>query len=156
MKARVFLIVFIAGITILDWLTKTWALALDAGPVSVVPGFFDLTLGFNAGISFGLLAAEGIYGYTVLIALTGTIAAYFATLAWRAGPPSQRYGFGAVVGGALGNLIDRVPDGVVTDFIDLHARAWHFPTFNIADIAISAGVVLLLLSSFMGRQRAEA
>ena len=156
MNRRLLLLPLVAGITTLDLLTKRWALDLGSEPVPIVPGFFDLTRGFNTGISFGLLAAEGIYGYPVLIAVTLTIAVYFASLAWRATHPFQRIGYGAIVGGALGNLLDRIPDGVVTDFIDLHVGGLHFPTFNIADIAITVGVLLLILTSFKGLKGAEA
>ncbi|OYX00849.1 MAG: hypothetical protein B7Z15_20035 [Rhizobiales bacterium 32-66-8] len=82
------------------------------------------------------------------------MASFFLRLAWISCRPLQRAGYGAIVGGAFGNLLDRLPDGMVTDFLDLHAGGWHFPTFNLADIAISAGVGLLLLAAF-GRRSGQ-
>jgi signal peptidase II len=144
MKPRLLLILLITAIAAADYLTKGWALSnLAGGGRPVIAGFFDLTLGFNAGISFGLLAADGLYGYVVLIAVTLAIAIFFAGLAWRAQGWAERVGFAAIVGGAAGNLIDRLRDGLVTDFLDFHAVGWHFPTFNLADVAISMGVALL-------------
>lgn len=145
MTARL-LLILIGLVVVLDLVTKAWALMLPASGLPILP-FFDLRLGFNSGISFGLLAAEGVNGYVVLILLTLGIASVFLRLAWISRSSLERAGYGAIVGGALGNLLDRLPDGAVTDFLDLHAGGWHFPTFNLADVAISTGVGLLLLAA---------
>lgn len=150
MTGRYLLLVLIGVVVALDFATKAWALTLPASGLPILP-FFNLRLGFNTGISFGLFAAEGVYGYVVLIVLTLGIASFFLRLAWISRRPLERAGYGAIVGGAFGNLLDRLRDGAVTDFLDLHAGEWHFPTFNLADVAISAGVVLLLLAAFERR-----
>lgn len=147
MTARLQLLILIGVVVVLDLVTKALALTLPASGLPILP-FFDLRFGFNTGISFGLLAAEGVYGYVVLIVLTLGIASFFLRLAWISCRPLERAGYGAIAGGAFGNLLDRLPDGAVTDFLDLHAGGWHFPTFNLADVAISAGVGLLLLAAF--------
>jgi signal peptidase II len=136
----------IAGIIALDLATKAWALTLPAGGIPVLP-FFDLHLGFNRGISFGMFAAEGVQGYVILIALTLLLSGMFFWLGSRAERGFEKAGFAAITGGALGNLFDRIPDGAVTDFLSLHAGGWHFPTFNVADIAISAGTAALLVAT---------
>lgn len=145
----------IAGISVLDLATKAWALKLPASGLSVLP-FLDLRLGFNTGVSFGMFAVEGVEGYVVLLAATLTISAFFLYLALKARRAGERAGYGAIVGGAIANLIDRLPDGAVTDFLDFHAAGWHFPTFNIADVAISAGVALLLFSSLFAARTHRA
>ena len=148
MIARLVLLAGIAGLAALDLATKSWALRLPEAGLSILP-FFDLHLSFNTGVSFGLFAAEGVHGYMVLLAVTLTVSVFFLWFAWGAKRVLERAGYGAIVGGAFGNLIDRLPDGAVTDFLDLHAGGWHFPTFNLADVAITAGVLLLLLSSVL-------
>lgn len=147
MRPRIILLLLIAIVTAIDSLTKAWALNLPSGGIQIVPGFFDLTLGFNAGVSFGLLAIEGVSGYVVLIVLTLTITCVLSGIAWSAKGWLARAGYGAIVGGALGNLLDRLPDGMVTDFLDVHAAGWHFPTFNLADVGITIGVALLLIAA---------
>lgn len=146
MTARISLLLAITAVVTLDLVTKAWALTLPIEGVSILP-FFNLRLGFNTGVSFGLLAAEGVHGYVVLIVLTLAVSIFFLVLAWRTPRALERAAFGAIVGGAFGNLLDRLPDGAVTDFLDLHAGGWHFPTFNLADVTISAGVGLLLLAT---------
>lgn len=137
----------ILGAIGLDAATKEAALMfLEGRTVPVLP-FFNLTLGFNRGVSFGMFSAQGAAGWWALILATLAISLLVGWLWHRARTLPDRLGYAAILGGALGNLVDRLPDGAVTDFIDLHAGGWHFPTFNVADIAISAGVLLLLLSS---------
>lgn len=153
MIARLVLAVVIGAIVGIDLATKAWALALPAPGLTILP-FFDLRLSFNTGVSFGMFAADGVHGYVVLIVLTLVIATFFFGLACGAHRPLERAGYGAIVGGAMGNLLDRLPDGMVTDFLDLHAGGWHFPTFNLADIAISVGAGLLLLAA-LRRPRAS-
>ena len=90
-----------------------------------------------------------------LAALTGVLTVAFAVMAFRARHPLERAGFALVVGGALGNIIDRVRQGAVTDFLDFYWRDWHWPTFNVADIAITLGAVLILAASFPLCRRKE-
>ena len=139
-----------------DTSTKEAALMFLDGRVVPVLQVLNFTLGFNRGVSFGLFSAEGPAGRWALVLLTLAISGLVGWLWHRAKAPLDRLGYAAVLGGALGNLVDRLPDGAVTDFIDFHVAGWHFPTFNLADIAISAGVALLLISSFLSSRMQRA
>jgi signal peptidase II len=116
--------------------------------VTIIPEFFSLTRVHNTGAAFGLMNAIDIPYKTAVMALVQTaaligLAAYAATLA-----PAQRLtriGLSFVIGGAVGNLIDRVTAGYVLDFFDFYWRGWHFWAFNIADASITIGVALMIL-----------
>lgn len=129
------------------------AIALAEGEVIELLPFANLRLGFNKGISFGLFPAGSATGVAVLIGLTALIVAGFAV--WSVVTRNGREGkaLSLILGGAIGNLIDRVRDGMVTDFIDLHAAGHHWPTFNLADIAITLGVAWLVLDAFRPASR---
>jgi signal peptidase II len=138
------------GVIGLDASTKEAALMyLEGGVVPVLP-VLNLTLGFNRGVSFGMFAADGAQGWWAIALLTLAVCSVVAWLWHKSQRLLDRLGYAAILGGALGNLVDRVPDGAVTDFIDLYAGGWHFPTFNLADVAITAGVVMLLLATVTG------
>ena len=125
--------------------------------VDVIPNFFSLTRVHNYGAAFGLMSAVEFPFKTVLLALVA--AAALAALAWYgAGLPAEqrlaRGGLALVVGGAAGNLIDRVQAGYVVDFVDLYWRGWHFWAFNVADASITVGVSLMILDMLeIGRRR---
>ena len=127
-----------------DQATKTVALLLlSPGEIlSVVPGF-NVTLGFNEGASFGMMSGAMAGRPLLMAALTGGLALMFAIMAFRAESLRERTGLALIVGGALGNIIDRLRQGAVTDFLDLYWRNWHWPTFNGADIAITLGALLV-------------
>ena len=153
---RVMLISLIAAAVVADQLTKTAALSLlsQGTAVPVLPGF-NLSLGFNTGASFGMMGGFMAGKPLLMAALTGALTIAFAVMAFRAQHALERAGFALVVGGALGNIIDRVRQGAVTDFLDLYWRDWHWPTFNVADIAITLGAVLILAASLPLRRRKE-
>jgi signal peptidase II len=136
-----------------DQLTKAAALAklVQGEHVSVMPGF-NLTLGFNEGSSFGMLSGVMAGKPLLMAALTGVLTLMFAVMALRARHPLERAGLALVVGGAFGNIIDRLRQGAVTDFLDLYWRDWHWPTFNVADIAITLGALCILLASIPSRR----
>lgn len=125
--------------------------------VAVIPNFFSLTRIHNSGAAFGMLNAVDLPFKTGLLALISTgalvgLAAFAATL------PSAhrlaRVGVALVVGGAAGNLIDRIWLGYVVDFMDFYWRGWHFWAFNVADAAISIGMALIILDQMgVGRHR---
>ncbi len=117
--------------------------------------FLNLTLGFNRGVSFGLWG-HGAAGPWLLSALAVAISIALALWAWRTDSRTEAAALGAIVGGAIGNVIDRVQKGAVTDFLDLHAFGWHWPTFNLADVGITGGVGLLLLHGWLQGRRAPA
>ena len=150
------LISLIAATVLADQLTKAAALSLlsQGTAVPVLPGF-NLALGFNTGASFGMLGGIMTGKPLLMAALTGALTIAFAVMAFRAQPALERAGFALVVGGALGNIIDRLRQGAVTDFLDFYWRDWHWPTFNVADIAITLGTVLILAASLPLRRRKE-
>ncbi len=150
------LISLIAATVLADQLTKAAALSLlsQGTAVPVLPGF-NLALGFNTGASFGMLGGIMTGKPLLMAALTGALTIAFAVMAFRAQHPLERAGFALVVGGALGNIIDRLRQGAVTDFLDLYWRDWHWPTFNVADTAITLGAVLILAASLPVRRRKE-
>ncbi len=124
---------------------------LDLGEVVVVfPGWFSLTHVLNQGAAFGILGAGGSLRRVVLIAAAVGAVAALGWLLLRMDPTRrwERAAAAAVIGGALGNLIDRLAYGAVVDFLDVHAGRYHWPAFNVADSAITVGVSVLVLASF--------
>jgi len=150
------LILVIAAAVVADQLTKVAALTLlsQGTVIPVFPGF-NLALGFNTGASFGMMGGIMAGKPLLMAALTGALTITFAVMAFRAQHALERAGFVLVVGGALGNIIDRLRQGAVTDFLDFYWRDWHWPTFNVADICITLGAVLILFASLPLRRRKE-
>ena len=130
--------------------TKTGAV------VPVIDGFFRLVMVFNRGVSFGLFdGAEGAVPAWLLSAIA--VAVCIGLFVWlrRTDRALTGWGIGLVMGGAIGNVIDRARWGAVFDFADFHIGHWHWPAFNVADSAIVIGVALMLIDSLVGeRQRA--
>ena len=153
---RVMLISLIAAAVVADQLTKTAALSLlsQGTAVPVLPSF-NLTLGFNTGVSFGMMGGFMAGKPFLMAALTGALTIAFAVMAFRAQHALERAGLALVVGGALGNIIDRLRQGAVTDFLDFYWRDWHWPMFNVADICITLGAVLIFAASLPLRRRKE-
>ena len=147
-----------AGVFVLDQLVKYWVTAiLDLrvrGIVGVVPGF-DLTWVENPGVSMGLLRADSVAGRWLLVAATLAIAAGVAVWIAREANRVDTTALGLVLGGALGNIVDRVRFGYVVDFFDAHWHDHHFYVFNVADAAITIGVGLLLLRSVLAPAAAK-
>jgi signal peptidase II len=149
------------GIVALDQVTKALVRnRLDLHEsVTVIGNLFDLTRVHNTGAAFGLLNAADFPFKTAVLALIGVTA--LAALAFYAGmlPADQRLargGLSLVLGGAAGNLIDRLTFGHVVDFVDVYWRGWHFWAFNVADASITIGVGLMILDLLqVGRQRAS-
>ncbi|MFZ6765268.1 signal peptidase II [Pseudoroseomonas sp. WGS1072] len=146
----------VAGVALLlDQVSKAWALAAlwpPHLPYPVTP-FFNLRLGFNTGVSFGMFAGGSAASAWVLSAVCTAVAAGLLVWMWRSRSRREAAGLGLVTGGALGNIVDRIRQGAVTDFLDFHVAGYHWPTFNIADTAIFVGVALVLL---VGRRGARA
>jgi signal peptidase II len=141
----------------LDQLTKwiiTGPLGIDEiGDQMLLLPFFDLTYVENNGISLGLLNATNPTGRWLLVALTSGIALAVAYWITREKNRADQAALGLVLGGALGNILDRTRHGYVTDFADLHFGDFRpFLIFNVADAAISIGVVILLLRAFLTRK----
>jgi signal peptidase II len=138
------------AIVVFDQLTKAAVRASIPlhGNRTVIPGFLDLTHVQNSGAAFGILNAVDFPYKAAVIALVATIA-LVAIAFFAAGlSPHQRLarvGLALILGGAAGNLIDRVTAGYVVDFVDAYWRDWHFWAFNVADSAITVGVIGMML-----------
>ena len=121
----------------------------------LIPGLADFAPTFNRGVSFGLLAQDSAAGCHMLIALLVAITLGVAIMAWRATTPIASAGYGLILGGALGNLFDRLLNGpacAVFDFLFLHLGKIPLFVCNFPDIAISAGVVLLLAEALFAKR----
>lgn len=140
-------------VLVVDQATKTWAIGYMAvqgpGLISVTP-FFDLVALWNAGISYGLFP-QGEAGRWVLVAIKVVAALAFALWLARAHRTAEALGLGLLIGGAIGNAVDRVVYGAVFDFISLHISGYRWYVFNVADVAVVCGVGLLLYDAFFGR-----
>ena len=135
-------------VLVLDQLSKLWALAALRDPpvvIEVLP-FWNFVLVWNRGVSFGLFG-DGAMPPVVLAAVTGAIAVCVAVWMFRAVRLSTAIATGLVLGGAIGNIIDRLVHGAVVDFVDWHAFGYHWPVFNVADSGITLGIVVLLAES---------
>lgn len=135
-------------IIILDWLSKDFMAhsLVPHQPFEVTP-FFNLYLTFNRGISFSMLQANSSYGVWLLVGITCIVCSFILYVFRKEKDNWSRFALMLVLGGALGNLLDRLRYGVVIDFLDFHWGNYHWPAFNVADSAICIGVTLLLLRS---------
>ena len=144
------------GVFLADRLSKWWIVEVydlpARGSVSVLP-FFDLSMVWNQGMSMGLFRADGDTARYTLIAVTGAVALGLAFWIWRAQEKFLVLALGMVVGGAAGNIWDRFEYGAVADFLHLHALGYSFYVFNLADSAISIGVVMLLWDALLSTQK---
>jgi lipoprotein signal peptidase len=145
-------------VLLVDQASKWWVLEvveLDRLGQLRVTGFMNLTMVWNRGVTFGLLTSD--LWWKPLLLSGGALVVAALLLRWLARAETARvaWGLGLVLGGAVGNVIDRVRFGAVVDFIHLHAGGWHWYVFNVADSAIVCGVGLLLLDALI-RPQAEA
>ncbi|MGG5809856.1 signal peptidase II [Falsiroseomonas sp. CW058] len=113
------------------------------------PFGFDLTMVWNRGVTFGLLAGDSPWSQAALGAVALAIAGVLLRWLARAENRTTALALGAVVGGAVGNVIDRVRFGAVADFLDAHAFGWHWYVFNVADAAIVVGVLTLVADALL-------
>lgn len=127
---------------------------VGAGDRVLVPGLADFSPAWNHGVSFSLFVQDSATGWHLLVALLLAISAVVAVMMWRAASGLAAIGLALILGGALGNLRDRVLyDGAVFDFLALHLGAMPLFVCNLPDIFISVGAVLLLLDSFLEKPR---
>lgn len=142
-------------LVVLDQWSKSWASnALDYGQPVEVFSFFNLTLMHNYGAAFSFLSDAGGWQRWFFTAVSFVVSIVLVVMIYRT-PKGQgllALALTLVLGGAVGNLIDRVLLGYVVDFISVHYESNYFPTFNIADAAISAGAVLLIVDMFLGEK----
>jgi signal peptidase II len=142
---------FSAVILVLDQVSKEMVLdffSTRSGSVEVLP-FFNLVLVYNPGVSFGMLQAGSTFMPWVLTGVASLIT--LSLLLWLAGADKAvtAAALALVIGGATGNIIDRVRMGAVVDFLDFHAFGLHWPAFNVADSGVVCGAALLLLQSLV-------
>lgn len=143
MKPKLYGLITALVILVSDQITKAMILRkIETGDIEVTP-FFNLILTWNRGISFGMF--NGGTPPWMLMGLSFAIAAGFAVWLWRSDHKYLSVALGAVIGGALGNVIDRFRFGAVVDFLDFHVGDWHWPAFNIADSAICVGIAFAVL-----------
>ena len=146
-------------VVLLDQLTKYWISAsFDYGEMRAYTGFFNLVLTYNKGAAFSFLAGAAGWqrGVFIAIALTA-IVVISVLLARHAQEKLFCLALTLILGGATGNVLDRIVLGHVVDFLDFHLAGWHWPAFNLADSAITVGAVLLIADSFRpGAGRAKA
>ncbi|MDD5762648.1 MAG: signal peptidase II [bacterium] len=132
-----------------DQASKVWAVRSLSlyEPREIVQGFFGLVHVRNTGVAFSMLSSldhRWVHPFLILatVLAMGAVLAYIAYLPCKGAAP---VGLGLILGGAIGNLIDRARLGYVVDFLDLYWRGYHWPTFNVADVGITVGVALLVI-----------
>lgn len=144
-----------AAIVVADQIVKGVVLGhFSPGEQRPVTDFFNLVLVFNKGAAFSLFSqAPGWQApiLTTFALVASVVVGYF--IVRSPGKLLFCLGLALILGGALGNVIDRLRFGQVVDFLDFHAFGWHWPAFNVADSAISVGAVILVLEGFLGREK---
>ncbi len=140
----------VVGIVLLDQVTKTMVHAWLPlySSVTIIPGLLDFSYVRNTGAAFGLLNAVDIPFKRALMTAIGLFALIAISVYASRVPPDQplaRLGLASIIGGAIGNLIDRIVSGYVVDFVDVYWGNWHFWAFNVADAAITVGACCLIL-----------
>ena len=147
--------VLAAVMVLADQATKAMVLArFVLGERLEVTSFFNMVLVYNKGAAFSLLSNAPGWQTPLLIGFALVAIGIVGTLLVRS--PGRRLlcsGLALILGGALGNLIDRLRFGSVVDFLDFHALGWHWPAFNVADSGISVGAVLLILEGFVHHEK---
>ena len=143
------------AVALLDQLSKHWVSAsFRYAEVRPFTAFFNLVLTHNQGAAFSFLASASGWqrGFFIVLALIA-IVLILVLLARHAGDKLFCLSLALILGGALGNVIDRIALGYVVDFLDFHLAGWHWPAFNLADSAISLGAVLLIVESLLPRAK---
>lgn len=125
--------------------------------IAVIEGLFDLVLVYNTGAAFSFLAGAGGWQrpFFIAVAVAASLLILFL-LRRHAAERSFALGLALILGGALGNLYDRIVLGHVVDFLLFHWRGWHYPAFNVADSAITVGAAVLVVDGLRGSRRREA
>jgi len=149
-------IVLIILCFLLDQASKWYVLTDLMNPPRVIPitSFFSYVLAWNTGVSFSLFNSYGVTGTYVLIGLSSTISLVFFVWLLKARNYWLASGLGLIIGGAIGNLVDRVRFGAVVDFLHFYYNTFSWPAFNLADTFITIGVILIVIESFKGENNA--
>ena len=142
-----------ALVILLDQLTKYWVTNIIMLPPRIIPvtPFFNLVLGHNRGISFGFFDGNSPLNQWLLSLVALAITAALVIWLARIDKPWVAVALGLIIGGAIGNVIDRLADGAVVDFLDFHWGEHHWPAFNVADTGITMGAAALILDSLFVR-----
>ena len=149
-----------AIVFVLDRITK-WLIKTNVGAFDthhIIPGFFNIVHAENPGVAFGFLAdSTGVWRSFFLIGLSATVMIFITAMLSKpvrsTAENITRIGLAFVLGGAVGNLFDRVMHGTVTDFVEVYLGQHYFPAFNVADSAITVGASLLLLDMWLSRNK---
>jgi len=149
-------LIFAALLLIADQASKWWILEILELPtlrnVPVLqfgPFGLDLTMVWNRGVTFGLFSGGGAWNHLILAGLALVVSGFLLRWLSRSENRLVTYALGAVIGGAIGNVIDRIRFGAVVDFVDIHAWGWHWFVFNVADAAIVCGVLALVVDALI-------
>lgn len=136
----------------LDQATKWWIVTKVMQPPRGIPvtSFFNLVMGWNRGVSFGMFNNHSDFNVWFFSGLSLFIVAVLAVWLYRVKAMLTALAIGLVIGGALGNVVDRLRFGAVADFLDFHVAGYHWPAFNVADASITVGAVVLVLESLFG------
>lgn len=159
----------IIGVILIDQFTKgillykiTGGVPLFGAAWDVVPvpylmtqvcDFFNIVFTWNPGASFSMLRAIGESAPIIMVVFTGFIIGLIAYYLFARAKSYERWPLALIIGGAVGNLVDRVRFGAVIDFLDFHVGGWHWPAFNFADMCIVIGVILFILNWYIARRR---
>jgi signal peptidase II len=141
-------------VVVVDQLTKAIVLGtFETGQGVAVTPFLNLVLVWNRGVSFGMFASGGAFAPWLLSGLA--LAVVIGLVAWlrRTDQWLTALGLGLVIGGALGNVVDRLRYGAVVDFLDFHAAGYHWPAFNVADAAICIGAAVIVVDGLLAPRR---
>ncbi len=148
-------LVWAVVILVADQLTKQMILgAYQLGDTTIITSFFNIVRAHNTGAAFSFLAQAGGWQRWLFTGF-GLIAAVFIIWQLHAHPGQRLFAFSlsCILGGAIGNVVDRLMHGYVVDFLDFHWAGWHFPAFNVADSAITVGAVCLVLDELLRVRR---
>jgi signal peptidase II len=147
------------AVLVLDQLSKAAVRGFFAGHAAgeheMVAPFFNIVLTYNRGMSFGLFNSGGGLNALLFSLVAGAIILVLVYWLSRVESPLLAVAIGLIIGGAVGNVIDRIRLGAVVDFLDFHAGSWHWPAFNVADSAICIGVAVMLLDGLLLRREAH-
>lgn len=149
---------FILILIFLDQVTKWWIVNYIMQPIKILPitPFFNIVLTWNSGISFGIFSNQGDFSVIILSTLAILIVFFLAVWLMKAENKKLIIGLICIIGGAIGNIIDRVYHGAVIDFLDFHIKSYHWPAFNVADSCIFIGATLIILDSLFPDKKEEA
>ena len=147
------------GIFMVDQVTKAWAVRTlrNGNDISVIPGFLNFAYAQNTGVAFSMLddhGDAGRFGLSVVAFIAAGLVLYFF---WRTPRTDDRVlgALALLLAGIVGNVADRMRLGFVIDFIDVQFGTWHYPTFNVADMAIVLGAGLMIIDMFLTKKNAD-